>query len=254
MPTRLFLGLALFFALTHTSWAQNPLDHELTQQRQRFEKETSRPGSAAAVVPLLGLSDLWDRVSDRQALLDTLTDAAKEQPQVSPLVRAEALWHKQLLLRHAGDEVAAQTAQRSLGLLSSFAILGPFDNDGRKGHSTVYPPETETVAPDLSQQYAGKHPALRLSWRLLPENTLDVDASVPLGAWMRPETEGTAFALTYVHSAQKQTVAVRIGASGAVKVFVNRGLAVLQSDVYRKIHLTKRLAWPPYCPDGTEFW
>ncbi len=237
MPTQFLAGLLVLLAFTSATRAHSPFDQEVTERRQRFAAEAAKPGSAAAVVPLLGLSALWDDVVDRTALRDTMTDATKPRPLLSELIRAEALWHDQLLRRHVGNLAGARDAQLQLGLLGAFAIVGPFDNDGRKGHQTVYPPETETTAPGPAQRYPGKSPALPLSWRVVPESGLARDGSVPLDAWMRPENEGTAYALTYVKSEQRQTVAVRVGSTGAVKVMVNRGAPIIDSNVYRKLHI-----------------
>jgi len=245
MPKRSFVlyPLAGLVALLLASYAHaanpadSPFDREVSERRQRFEAESARPGAASAVVPLLGLFELWDEVTDRSALREATAEAIRPRPTLSALVRAEALWHEQLLHRHASDVTGAKDLQRQLGLLTAFSVVGPFDNDGRKGHKAVYPPETETTAPTPTARYPGKSPALPVAWRPVPDSQLASDGSIPLDAWMKPETEGTAYALTYVKSEQKQTVAVRIGSTGAVKVFVNQGAPVVDTDVYRKLHL-----------------
>src|SRR5262245_55022414 len=57
--------------------ARTPYDQELAERKARFAQESSQSGSAAAVVPLLGLSELWDLVDDRAALVAFITDAAR---------------------------------------------------------------------------------------------------------------------------------------------------------------------------------
>ncbi len=217
--------------------AQSPFDQDVTERQKRFAAELARPGSAAAVIPVLGLSTRWDEVTDRARLRTVLSQMTKPQPALSELVRAEALWHDQILRRHVGDDAGIQDVRQQLGLLTSFAVVGPFDNDGRKGHKVAYPPEQEGTAPSGSLRYPGKSPALPVSWRVIPEAQVASDGAIPLDAWLRPETEGTAYAQTFVKSPSKQAVAVRVGATGAVKVFVNQGAAVIDSDVYRKLHI-----------------
>lgn len=217
--------------------AQSPFDQEVSERQKRFASELKRPGAAAAVIPVLGLSARWDEVTDRAQLRATLALLTKPQPGLSELVRAEALWHDQVIRRHVGDTAGLADVRRQLGLLSSFAVVGPFDNDGRKGHKVAYPPEREVSAPSGSIRYPGKSPALPLSWRVIPSEQVQSDGAIPLDGWLRPETEGTAYAQTYVKSPSKQAVAVRVGSTGAIKVFVNQGAAVIDSDVYRKLHL-----------------
>ncbi|HMU38624.1 MAG TPA: DUF3857 domain-containing protein [Pseudomonadota bacterium] len=237
MPTNCLCGLAFLFAFVSASWAQTPFDQEVQERNQRFSKEAGTPGSVVAVIPLLGLSDLSENVVDRKTLQDLSKQASGGVAKLSELVRAEALWHDLSLRHQLADKASVADGLQKLGLLTAFSIVGPFDNDGQKGHSTAYPPETETTAPSPSARYSGKNPSLPLSYRLVPSSGLSRDGSVPLDAWMRPETDGTAYAVTYVRSEQRQTVAVRVGASGAVKVFVNLGAPTIDADVYRKLHL-----------------
>ena len=114
MPTQFLAGLLVSFACLGATRAHSPFDQELTERRQRFAAEAARPGSAAAVVPLLGLSDLWDDVVDRTTLREASTDATKPRPTVHELVRAEALWHDQMLRRHAGDDAGRAMPSVSL--------------------------------------------------------------------------------------------------------------------------------------------
>src|SRR5579872_5101983 len=66
----------------------SPYDAEVQARRERFERE-AREHAAAAVVPLLGLSELWDLVDDRAALL-AFVEAAEKHPGAPQDVRAQA--------------------------------------------------------------------------------------------------------------------------------------------------------------------
>src|SRR5262249_46748216 len=146
-------------------------------------------------------------------------------------VRAQALWTQRELLWHTGQDEAARAIGRELGQVLTFAIVGPFDNDGHRGHAAVYPPETESSAPTADSRYDGKNPSVPLRWRVIPEAALARDGSVPVDAWLRPDSQGTAYAVCYVRSAAQQRVAVRLGATGAVKVWVNRGAPIIDRDI-----------------------
>lgn len=217
--------------------AATPFDQEVAERRARFEKDAALPQSPAAVTPLLGLSELWESVDDRPALQQLIELAAKPRPTLAPVVHAHALWTHRQLLWHRGQDKEASAVGRELGLVTTFAITGPFDNDGHRGHAAVYPPEGESTAPSPDSRYEGKNPGVPLRWRELPEEALARDGSVPLDAWLRPDSQGTAYALCYVRSDKPQRVAVRVGTTGAVKVWVNRGgKPVIDRDLYHPLH------------------
>ena len=210
----------------------SPYDHEVQRLRARFAEESARPGSPAAVVPLLGLPALWEWVDDRAALLEFARDAARPRPTVLPTVQAQAKAILRDLLLLQGDRTGAAALNRELGYLQTFAILGAFDNDGRRGHAAVYPPEQEERAATAEQTYEGRHARLPLHLRTVPVEALARDGSLHLESWMSPDTQGTAYAVCYVKSPQPQRVAVRVGGSGALKVWVNRGAPVIDSEAY----------------------
>src|SRR5437868_1400529 len=68
----------------------SPYDREINERRARFTAEASQPQSVAAVVPLLGLVELWELVDNRGAILGLVSDAAAPRGSVHPLVRAYA--------------------------------------------------------------------------------------------------------------------------------------------------------------------
>lgn len=240
-PAAAAAGAASLAIAPATPSAGSVFDEELAQRRARFLAEQARPQSAAALVPLLGLGELWELCDDRAAVLRLLSEAARPSPTVAPTVRAYALAQQRAMLLHQGDLKAAAAVTRELGVVQDFAIVGPFDNDGRRGHAAAYAPEQDAAAPSSETRYEGKSPALPLRWRVLPQAALGLDGTVPLDAWLRPDTQGTAYASVYVRSDRQQPVALRVGATGAVKVFVNRGAPVIDRDVYRALHLDQEV-------------
>ena len=123
---------------------------------------------------------------------------------VTPTVQAYAKAALRDLLLLQGDRAGAAAQNRDLGFVTSFAILGPFDNDGRRGHAAVYPPEQEERAPGAEQTYEGRHARLPLHWRLVPPEMLARDGSLRIDPWMSPDTQGTVYAVSYVRSAAAQ--------------------------------------------------
>jgi transglutaminase-like putative cysteine protease/predicted Zn-dependent protease len=206
---------------------ENPFDREVAVRVERFRKEGARP---QAVVPLLGVLDLWEltSASGRTAIAAFLDEAAAS-PTAHPLVRARAAATRALLLDRLGRRDEAAAVRRGLGLVTSVLYVGPFDNEGRAGHAAVFEPERELrAAISLDKKYEGKERPV--SWRPLPE--VAVAGMLPFEAAVRPETNATVFAAFAVKVAAAQPAALRVGSSGAVKAWVN-GREVLARDVYR---------------------
>jgi transglutaminase-like putative cysteine protease/tetratricopeptide (TPR) repeat protein len=208
---------------------------DLEARHARYIKERTR---AQAIVPLMGLvSDLWDMLDDRAPLLQFL-DEASADPRTRPDVRARAKYLDALVLDRLGRTSDAAKQRGQLGLITKFWVLGPFDNEGRTGHATAFKPESELAQPlDPKKQYDGKERAV--SWRLLPE--IATQGLVALDAALRPDTNVTAYLTTLVHVDKATRAAIRVGSSGAIKVWVNGQLA-LDRDVYRPVRFDQDVA------------
>ncbi|MCS6915295.1 MAG: DUF3857 domain-containing protein [Myxococcales bacterium] len=234
MPRR---ALALLALLVPVAASASAYDREVAARAARLHHlATSRPHAAAGLVPLLGLSELWELVDDREALWKMVA-AAADNPRLSPDVRAYAhalLWQ----WRPAGPD-ARTASDATLGLVQACEIIGPFDNEGRRGHSTVYPPEQEEAIPGAGVTYEGRNRVLPPTWRPVPRIALARDGRILLDNAFRPNSWVTAYAACYVRSDRSQpaAVAVRVGSAGPIKVWVNRGPPVIDHDVYRPLRI-----------------
>ncbi|MCU1278366.1 MAG: Tetratricopeptide 2 repeat protein, partial [bacterium] len=208
---------------------------DLRARQERFVKEAARP---QAVVPLLGvLTDLWDVLDDRAALARFVDEAASSE-RARPDVRGRAAWLRSLLLDRAGQASEASKQRAELGLLTSFWIVGPFDNEGRTGHATAYAPEKALVGPiDTAARFDGKERAV--GWRLMP--AISAQGMVSLDAMLRPDTNVTAYLTTMVHVPKATRAAVRAGSAGAIKVWVD-GVLAIDRDVYRPVRIDQDAA------------
>ncbi|HXU71034.1 MAG TPA: DUF3857 domain-containing protein [Polyangia bacterium] len=215
--------------------ASNRFVRDLAARQERFVHEGARP---EAVVPLLGaITDLWDVLDDRAPLARFL-DAAASSPKARADVRGRALWLRSLLLDRAGQASEASKARAGLGLLTSFWVAGPFDNEGRTGHGTVYAPEKQLVgAIDPQARFDGKERGV--GWRLMP--AISAQGMVSLDAMLRPDTNVTAYLTTMVHVPKATRAAVRVGSAGAIKVWVD-GVLALGRDVYRPVRIDQDVA------------
>ncbi len=173
----------------------------------------------AAVVPLDALASLSDEVPDRAQVVTALARFI-EDPATDPELRA--------LARHelARQEVARGNPQRAaalrtrLGFVDRWLVLGPFDDEGKRGHDTAYPPERGL---DLAARVPGK--VRELAWRAAPPEA-SADGALHLGAMLRPTTEVVAYALAVVDAPRAQQAHLWFGGGGRAKVWVNGVLAL----------------------------
>ncbi|HEX9105143.1 MAG TPA: hypothetical protein VF997_23190, partial [Polyangia bacterium] len=211
---------------------------DLRARQERFAKEGARP---QAVVPLFGvITDLWDVLDDRAPLIRFL-DQAATSGKARADVRGRAAWLRSLLLDRAGQASEATKQRAELGLVTSFWVVGPFDNEGRIGHATVYAPEKQLVGPiDTGARFDGKE--RQVGWRLMPPTFVNgAQGMVSLDAMLRPDTNVSAYLTTMVYVPKAARAAVRVGSAGAIKVWVD-GVLALSRDVYRPVRIDQDAA------------
>jgi tetratricopeptide (TPR) repeat protein len=209
---------------------------ELAARRAELLRSAGRP---TAALPLYGVLDLWDWLDDRAPLVAFLDEAAHAQA-VRPDVRGRAGYLHSLLLDRLGRAKDARAERAALGLVTRFWIVGPFENEGRTGHATVYGPERALAGGlDPGVSFDGKDRSVR--WRRAPE--LDHQGQVRLDAFLRPDSFVTGYLTTFVRvdPARSTRVALRVGSSGPVKVWVNGRLA-LDHDVARPVRFDQDAA------------
>ncbi len=174
---------------------------------------------------------LWDR-ADAGHIEEALLGASTNQK-----LGADARTYAGVLASFArarrGDQKAATDRVRSLGYVSNFLVVGPFDNEGKGGLDQVFEPEAELTAPITpGRAFTGKERPVR--YRAItgafPFGWLDAAALV------RPETKVCVYATAFVRD-DKLTQGTRklrayVGAGGSFKLFWN-GQEVLKDEAYR---------------------
>lgn len=126
-------------------------------------------------------------------------------------------------LRDAGVEV---DLQQHFGFLTSWKIIGPFDNRGMKGFPVEYPPEKEI---DLNAQYEGQ--LGQVSWQKIA--TDDDYGVVDIGNQIENYKGSVMYATTTYRSGADQKVEMRLGTPNAWKLWVN-GELVFQREEYHR--------------------
>lgn len=116
-------------------------------------------------------------------------------------------------LKRAGDMGPIHGHTGALGVLTRWAVLGPFANDRGQGFEDVLEPETEF---NLAAEYAGKD-GQTVTWRELPARPLA--GEVNLGAMLRPNTEAVAYLTTSIHVAEACEAVLLVASTGDIRVW-----------------------------------
>jgi cellulose synthase operon protein C len=199
---------------------RGPFEEELAREGARLDARLGRP---EAIAPLSAIIALEEDVPP--AALEAAVRRAVA-PGADPLVAAHASLQLARLLDQRGDDTGAQAVRAPLGLLTHFWVVGPF-GDGRASFGESFPPETErgAGAPDLARRYPGK--AREVGWRVADAAVRD--GVLYLDGLLRPDSQGAAYVLAFARSDRDQPAALRLGAPGPVKIWIN-GAPVHQRD------------------------
>jgi hypothetical protein len=186
-----------------------------------------------ALVPRLLLDPVPALRREPVARLTAEATAAKDQTKLRQALEAA---RDEDQVRAAADELRALGATvdlpRHFGFLMDWQVIGPFDNKGRAGFETIFPPEQFI---DLAASYPGKEikpgqdPVVR--WQPWTSNSEFgvVDFNKPLGMLK----EVTGYASTTYHSAAARPAELRIGCKNAWKLWLN-GKPVFGRDEYHR--------------------
>lgn len=182
------------------------------------------PDDARAVDAILRLYQLDDLIGFERfgRALERIAAARRLHPSAALLIR----YLQASLERRRAGTAAAGPRFAEQGFVQRWSVVGPFDNEGRKGTSTAYGPESETLDPAiLEHTYEGKERPV--SW-LPAEAHL---ARVPLQRWLYPIYNTCAYAYATVRVARPTAARLWAGADGSLAVWVG-GRPALAADKY----------------------
>jgi tetratricopeptide (TPR) repeat protein len=196
--------------------AADPLNERFAAAAAALDHDRRSPEGLASLMALGGLEgDLPDLGKLAAVYERTAGDAA-----AWPEVRAMARFRLSELERSRGNLHRAEAHLKRLGFVGGWQVMGPFDDGGKRGMSTAFPPES---ALDAAGHPPGKEREVR--WRAVPRDA-EVRGLIHLGATFRPTRETVSYALTTVVAPAEQRVQLWFGASGAARVWVNGAVAV----------------------------
>ncbi len=191
------------------------------------------PAAWDALVPALLLDPVPALRREPVARLTAAATAAKDPAQLRQALDAA---RDEDQVRAAADELRSlsQTVDlpRHFGFLMDWHLLGPFDNQARRGFDTPFPPES---ALDLAASFQGKEtkPGQDPTIRWIPYSTPSefgvVDFNQPIGMFK----EVTGYAATTFHSPTAQPAEIRLGSKNAWKLWLN-GQLIFGRDEYHR--------------------
>ena len=223
-PARGFLCLALTLAPAAASAQHTPDEWAALHARDAYAQRSLARGA----IPLLRLRALRDHVDP--ASLIARVHALAASPAVPALRRALATHIEAELRRDLGQHGEAEALTQSLGYLTQWWVVGPFDNEGRAGFNRPLTPEEHPgAALDTTQPFEGKERPVR--WRRMPD--LATHGYVALDAAVRPSVNACALVATTVTAPRAEPSVLWLGASGAVRASVN-GVEVYADSAVRR--------------------
>ncbi|MFO0696718.1 MAG: DUF3857 domain-containing protein [Polyangiales bacterium] len=145
--------------------------------------------------------------------------------------RSYLRWLAARVALRRGDRDGARRSVSELGFVTDFAVVGPFDNEGKTGFDEVYGPE-EQRSQEFQPGMAFDGKEREVAWRSYPGETSDL-GYVDFDAIFRPRENVCGYAQTTVTSARAQSLALLVGAGGAIRVWWN-GEPVYADAAYRQ--------------------
>lgn len=110
---------------------------------------------------------------------------------------------------------------KHFGFITSWKIIGPFDNMKEKGYDVAYPPESE-IKPNKEMKFDAKYSGKgekEITW--VDHTTADKFGVVDLNEVLGKNKGALAYALAYFDSPADLSVDIRIGSGSAIKAWVN---------------------------------
>ena len=195
---------------------RDPTDEQIAAVTQALHRDRRSPRAAAHLAQLKGL----EPESQELSRLAASYARTAEDSQALPEVRAMARLQLAEVERARGNPQRQANNLKRLGFVQGWFVVGPFDDEGKRGFETVQPPER---ALDLTAIYPGK--GGDAAWGELAPEAVDA-GFVHAGAALRREQEVCAHALALVEAGRDERVALWFGGSGPSRVTVNGAVAV----------------------------
>jgi tetratricopeptide (TPR) repeat protein len=222
---------ALKVAFGSEAEAKGDGDKALEEMREALSRHIDSPAAEVLLLRMRGVATLDPDPRRAVHVYERLLEGAKALSG-----RARELLTDRIArnYRAAGSFGRAEAAEREMGYLRRWAVIGPFGYTEQSAHSREFPPERRI---DFGRAEQSGHRALRWTMYEAPGSGRRVDLFKPL--W--PE-EGACYALAQVESDEPRAGLLVFWSTGSCKVWWNGGL-VGACDRGRE-RLPYEHAWP----------
>jgi hypothetical protein len=168
-----------------------------------------------AVARLIAEADAGAKAGEKEGAVAVFRRAltAARDPQQARVVAER--------LKKLGDNV---DLAKQLGYIVQWKLIGPFDNTGRKGLDTVYPPEKERK---LDAVYDGKTDKVRWVDFVSEDQLGKIDFFKPFGR----HNDVAGYAVTDFVASKRHEVELRLSAGNATKLWIG-GRLINEHPVY----------------------
>jgi hypothetical protein len=164
-----------------------------------------------------------------EKLLTAKEDAKAKEAFQKLLTYARDADQVEIIAKHLDKFAVKVDFAKHFGFITSWQVIGPFDNTDEKGFGVAYPPEKGI---DLKAKLAGKQNA-ELAWQA--HRTELRFGMVDLNQAIGKHMAAVGYAYVALELDKEQPVDIRVGSDNAVQVFVN-GKRVITHEQYHHGH------------------
>ena len=185
----------------------------------RHQGETSgtngqRAGSIDSVIGL-ALFNLDEDIGETKNLAPQYPDVVQELTELADAHLQDLVQNSRAEVKRADIDWRRYQNKISAGrYITDWWLVGPFDNKGRKGMETEYPPEKEFIP---NRTYTG-HQTQQVGWQLYDGKD---DAYISLAKVFNQSNEAVAYARRIFNVKEKTSLKIGLGSNDGIKMWVN---------------------------------
>ncbi len=203
------------FTLVLTSSVSAAPRRSERELRQRSLQLRHHGHTPRGVLALVGLDRLVEQLP-RGVMARFLKQSARRR--LHPLVLDRLKLVGLDLALDQGHTARAAGLRGQLGIVQTFAMVGPFENEGGVGFTKRYKPELRSGMARLPKRsFIGKVAVIR--WRSVPR--IFPDGRIRLGGLVRPRAKGVTYLRVDLDATRDQVAALRLGTNCAYRIWLN---------------------------------